>query len=601
MAQQARHSFEDRDGRTSDRSLAGAAALCALIPRLVYLYSVRPHAFFNTALVDAGLYDQWANQILSGDWLSRSLGPTYLSPGYAYALAAIHFIFGSGFMPVFILQSIAGSISCGLVFLICLRSFESRSSAGIAAFISAFYAFSIFIEGTLTTASWIGLFNLSALFLILKSVQKGSLSSSFFAGLSLAASSLFRPNILLAVPLFAAYLWFKSPSPRWRTAVFFLAGLGLLLAPVIVRNGLVVKKFSVVPAASGGMVLYIGNVPEGKALDPDRPEIQGEFFRAEASRRAGRELSSDESSQFWLAQTVMFIRSSPAQWLGMMMNKASSFLNWYEIPSNYHFYFYKEIFPFFKFPFLAYGVVVPLGLLGFVLSIRNFGLGPVHILFLVYVLNALAFLVTAEYRYAAVPPLIIFAGHGLNEIYRAFQSRKFKTVLLYGLLLIPFYVLAYLNMGYHPAFGREYLKLGAAEGNRGNLESAADSFQKAIDHGGEGAAHFNLAEIRLRQNRPDLALGEFESAVRNFKNPADMLLGHLRLGQIYGSLNNLPAAEQQFKSALALEPNSLHAHQNLGNIYYMQKKTSLCRKEWEAALRLNPSDSALKANLQSLR
>jgi tetratricopeptide (TPR) repeat protein len=83
-----------------------------------------------------------------------------------------------------------------------------------------------------------------------------------------------------------------------------------------------------------------------------------------------------------------------------------------EMPQNENSYYqYRREAAVLRLPLLTFTVVGPLGLLGFLLSLKRWReVGLLHLAFLAYVGSLLLFFVTGVYRVPLVPPLLVFSA-----------------------------------------------------------------------------------------------------------------------------------------------------------------------------------------------
>ena len=82
---------------------------------------------------DTADYQSYALGLLNGSGFSADL---YRAPLYPAFLAAVYALLGKGFAAVRIIQAALGAITCGLVFLLARRLFDSPR-AGILAALAA--------------------------------------------------------------------------------------------------------------------------------------------------------------------------------------------------------------------------------------------------------------------------------------------------------------------------------------------------------------------------------------------------------------------------------------------------------------------------------
>jgi hypothetical protein len=110
----------------------------------------------------------------------------------------------------------------------------------------------------------------------------------------------------------------------------------------------------------------------------------------------------------------------------------------------------------------------------------------------------------------------------------------------------------------NPKFHNDLAMLLLAQGR---LDEAARHFHGAIQCPGDyEPAHYGLGLVLRRQNKPALAIGEFETSLRldaaNFKS-------HGNLGFIHLDLGDAQMARKHFESALQINPNDPVAQEGL--------------------------------------
>lgn len=110
----------------------------------------------------------------------------------------------------------------------------------------------------------------------------------------------------------------------------------------------------------------------------------------------------------------------------------------------------------------------------------------------------------------------------------------------------------------------------------------------ATQPSGDAAGHLTAAQTALENGNLVLAEQEYRNAAALDPESARAQFG---LGNVYVRLNHLSEAEAAFKAALALEPNMTSAHVNLGVTYYQMGQLSKAADELNAALRLEPDDA----------
>jgi 4-amino-4-deoxy-L-arabinose transferase-like glycosyltransferase len=239
----------------------------ALVIRAVYVMPQVEIPKIN----DMGVYDQLATNLLSGNGYISQLEPhfrAWRAPGYPFFLLVIYFIFGHHALPVLLLQSLLGALTCVMIYLIGRRIF-SRKIGIIAGFICAVDPEMIhWTAKMLTETLFIFLLALLVLLCLRLTESRRWFLPTIGAGLVLGYATLVRPNILLLIPFLISYFLFFVQVPVRNRMV--LAGIppivcALVILPWTVRNYLVLGKF--VPVASiGGVSLFVGIPPTDKMV-----------------------------------------------------------------------------------------------------------------------------------------------------------------------------------------------------------------------------------------------------------------------------------------------------------------------------------------------
>lgn len=188
--------------RTSGFRISGSNLwlifIAALVVRLVYIGFLREGFYFS----DFRAYDEAAVSLVEG----RGFAVDYSRPPlYPLFLAFNYLLFGIHLFPVRIVQAVLGAYSSVLIFLITRRIFDQKS-ARMAAWISVFYPYYIFISGLLYSTMITAFFLICTIYFLVLATEKHSLSYIFVASVTLGIASLAVPVCLAFAPFLV--LWF---------------------------------------------------------------------------------------------------------------------------------------------------------------------------------------------------------------------------------------------------------------------------------------------------------------------------------------------------------------------------------------------------------
>lgn len=548
-----------------------AIFVLAFALRIIYLLQIRSSPHFFSPTMDPLFHDAWAQNIAGGNWIGGKV--FFRAPFYAYFLAIVYKIFGHDYIIPRLIQHLIGSFSCVLVYLLAKRLFN-RKVAVVSGLIAASYGMLLYFEGELLLDSFLVLFDLLLILLLLKVREVPKLSRWFLCGVVLGFSAITRPNILFFIPF--VWLWifliFKKEKPFKKIRTYsasFLLGSILIISPITLRN-LFVDGDLVLIASQGGINFYIGNNKNSDGMSAIfyKDDWQYRDFQQMAEKEEGGSLKPSEISNFYYRKGIDFLLEDPSHAFNLLVKKLYLFWNRFEISNNQDIYFFQRYSSLIRRLPLGFWLIGPLGLLGMVLSMlvikrpqkvrsnrivdqrRNISLAILFVFS--YLVTVVMFFVTARFRLPAIPFLIIFSGFSLVWLAERFFKKDISSLKLFFLILAPFLILTNSN-AYH-------LRVG--------------DFSQA---------HFSLGNVYLKQGKLDLALAEYDSALA--ANPS-LSRAHLNRGMVFFKKGEYDEAEKEFLTELELNPDEEKAYNNLSAIYLKQGLYHKAEKMAKKAVKL---------------
>ncbi len=612
----------------------------ALAIRLLHLWQMRGTPYFSTLMGDARGYDQWAQRLATGDWVGTDV--FYQAPLYPYFLGAIYAVAGHDLMAVRLVQAALGSVSAVLVAWAVARLVSTRAGI-VAGGLLAVYAPAIFFDG-LIQKSVLDVFFVATALAVIAAISTGGHDRTrlwLALGAVLGGLSLTRENALVLVAVVGVWAWLGVPHRRLsRAAVLgcFAAGLGAVLAPVVIRNA----------AVGGGVYLttsqfgpnfYIGN-HEGadgsySALRFGRgsPEFERVDATELAERAAQRPLTPGEVSSYWTGRAWRFISGQPGAWLKLMARKAALLVNATEALDTESQESYAEwSWPLRAFgPVTHFGVLIPLALVGLWATWPDRRrLWVLYAMGVAFAASTLAFYVFARYRFPLVPLLVLFAAAGLSHGRRAWATRPRREgvgVLTAAVAMAALCQLPLVSSSRSRAITET--NLGAALQDDGRADDAVARYRRALEiqpdyvpaynnlgvalrAGGhtddavrvyrDGLAlrddypdlHYNLANALLALNRPDEAAEHLRKATAGTPDSAG---AHNNLGTALAEKGQFAEAAVEFSVAVALDPTSAKAHRNLGNVLSGLGRADEALVHLTQAVALAPQDAEAQYDL----
>jgi len=409
--------------------------------------------FFNLPILDEKSYVEWAKQIAGGDLLGETI--FYQDPLYPYFLGVIFALFGENYFIVRILHVAMGVGSVALVY------WTGRKLLGpwvgvMAAAALALYHGLYFFELQILKSSMVVL--LSAASCALGVAAADDLRSGWRCGalgLTLGLLTLLRGNFQPALPFLIIWSLLVIRSEPLRQKMLrvglMIAGILLVLAPVTIRNYAVGGEW-VLTTSQAGANFYIGNneLATGRYVTlpfvrPD-PMWEAKDFQVEAEKRAGRGLKPAEVSNFWFSESLKWIRSNPAKAFRLTLHKARLLIHQYEIPDNHSFYLTRQKFvPILWLAILGFGVLwgpALIGVFGLTLTDRR-ALFPT-LFAVLYGLSIIPFYIVDRYRMALCPAIAIFFAAGIFLMARKWRLRQWGGVIIAGVWLLASLLIGFL-------------------------------------------------------------------------------------------------------------------------------------------------------------
>ena len=299
----------------ASRGWLASVLLLAAGLRIAYLVQLRATPWFDHLVVDPEYYDAWARRIAAGDWLGA--GAFYMDPLYPYVLGALYRLTGHDLWCARLLNVACSVGACAGVALLG-RRVGGGAVGGLAALGLALYEPDVFAVGEIDKTS------LSMLLVTITLVLGlgRSIAERAAAGFALGLATLTRGNLIVFAPI----LPFLAPSPpasrpggrRVAGGIACALGFALAIAPVTWRNLRVTGEW-VLTTTQLGQNFYTGNNPENPygaygavSFVRANPHFEEVDFHAVAEERAGRPLTTGETSRFWFRAALAHMAAEPA-------------------------------------------------------------------------------------------------------------------------------------------------------------------------------------------------------------------------------------------------------------------------------------------------
>jgi len=550
---------------------------------------------FRIPVLDAGFYHETARGLLAGTWPGRE--PFFMGPFFSYLLAVVYALPGPDLFSIRLAQLLLGLATIAGSALIARRLFGDVAGS-IAAWLLAFYGPLVFYEQMpLLETSFVCF----CVFLFERTLawrNGAGLRGALPAGLLLGALVALRGTSILYIAPVAALAW---PRLRSKATMAFLAAIVLVVAPFALHNRSAGSR--ALTTTSLGFNLYVGNhegatglfqYPNGWRAETDP---SGRVF---ASGLAGRKLTPDEADAFWRAQTWSFMKENPGATLILALRKVALFAQGEEIPQEESYRFFLRNVPIARAALAGWWLVLPLALAAAIfLRVRPPAFYGLVGFVLVPALVCATFFVTARYRVAAAPFLVILGSAGLASWFvHAPRRRDWAGA---AVALLGAVVLLVLPPPYDPvrAMAREYEHVGLRYQKEGSFWTAEEQYRRAVElNPRDGDAWNNLGTVLVRMEKLSQAEEAFQSAARcEPGNPVPLL----NLGLLRGHERDHAGAERYFRRASEIDPDNVDVLINLGTALAVQERLPEAVTIFERAVHADPANGTAREMLLSAR
>lgn len=576
-----------------------AILIAAFFWRMGFLFQLKNNYIFNLYPGSDSLnYDLWAKRIIQQGLFYTS--PFYGMPLYAFFLAFIYKTISLNLWVVRIIQMILGALNCLLIYLIGKKFFNDKIGF-LSSIIAASYVMLIFYEVILMPVTLIIFLNSILILSFLELMERSVKRNFIFFGVIAGVAGLAEPGIFLFIIGLILALFFCLKN-KTKTEVAFLSfilmvGMCLILSLNIWRNYAFQKDLILVSAHSG-INFYIGNNPQASGYGDIplflRPSQKGHLEDAKliAQEKLKRRLLPSEVSRFWFKQGLNFIKNQPKVFLKLSLKKLFIFWQRFEPVDSVEFTFLEGNNLFLFLMLNSFGLISPLCLLGMFLAFKKFRqLFILYLLIFSQMLAAVLFFVTARYRLAVVPVMIVFCAYCLYWFYLKLKQNQFSKLSFGFLIFIGLFMITnykspnYQGSSFFSAFNKHY-NLGIVNLQNGSFVNAIKELKSAIKISPQDyLAHFALANSYYSAKNFDLAIKEYKAAI--FLNPR-FIDAHFNLGHLYQNMSRFNEAEEEYHEVLNLAPDSLDALYKLAALYKSEGKFKQAIEHFEIIQAIDP-------------
>ncbi len=365
-----------------------ALSLPALALRILYLLEIRKVLFFDHPVLDALEYVRWGREIASG----RLLWPEVRihGPLYPFFLGAVFAISPDNYLLVGLLQAVVGVGSAWIAAMIAKELAEGLLAPVVAFCAIAFGWIFVYYDGQWMPTTFIVFLDLLGAWMTLRAWStEGQMRHAAGAGLAFAGSALAWGPGIAFLPVAALGIAFSRPPmlARWKRAGVSLLAGGVLLAPVMAWNHHLSGKWGLTQG-NGWLNVYIGNNPTADGLPSVRPGIAWEELTEQELQDPG----------MYLLGAYSFWADHPGDALRLAGKKLVLVASDAEVDPSQDIAYFRTASHALSLPWPSSGVLIPLGVVGVVVALRDPRGRRLSTLALAALAVPMAFSVCARYR-----------------------------------------------------------------------------------------------------------------------------------------------------------------------------------------------------------
>ena len=590
-----------------------AILLVGALIRGLYLAEMARAPDFAYPGVDAAYHQYWARSLSTGDWSGYApfadphiqSTPFFRPPGYPYFLALIYKLTHGSDLAARIVQMALGLLSAFLAYKLGRRWFGSAVGLIAAGMMSLYWVF-IYYEGELLEPVLLVVLGLLLIHQLSLLTEKATWPRALISGVLLGLFALCRPNVLLFGIAALIWLWWAAKNRRLalNASIALVLGTVLTISPATIRNYVVARDF--VPISSNmGINLWMGNHEGANGLCGNQIADLGNFGSCfdypslveSIEQKSGRQLKYSEASGYLSNLATEYIKSHPAETLGLMVRKAEYFWSPKEIGHNEEDELERLNSRVLKRMPGGFPIVLGFGLIGAVMlgldsrrkkDARQYAVFLLMALFIVsYFVSFLPFFSAAQYRIPIIPFLMLLAAYGIGRIGQLANSRKYVPMACWLLAGFGVLGLASINLtGYQPDPSKWHYDRAVTFEQLGKPDLAIKEYEEAVRIKPRlWQAHSNLGLLLIEKGRTDDAMSHFFESMAI--NPDDYWSPY-GLGLIYSRQGRYREAVQQYEKAIFLSPGHFMAHHELGLIMLAERQVDAAEMHFQAALQINP-------------
>lgn len=396
----------------------------------IYSFQSAANPLFGAPIVDAAMYDEWANRIVKGQWLWTHI-ELYL-PVYPYFLAILKLLFGQNIMVIRSAQILMGAASAVWLGKTAEQLWNRRAGVITAALIATNWMMAIYECEEYCEVFCIFFQSLTIWLLV---CRPRTWLTLFLAGTAFAISVGARANLMMCLPVIA--LWAFLPNSKLTeptgailqrgamTVIPLALGFALVIGPIAFRNHQLSGKWMLRGLSS--WAFYVAFAPQFEGFLNPAPGVQFYNYMRQPIRDGIRDKGQLEP--YWAEKTKEIVKNQPLSVAKGFLKRCVVFLNARDWSQEFDIDAYRAYSTWLSLPWPHAWLIVPAGLAGVICCTRgNRQRWMLLLFFLAGSLSVVLLKSSSRYRLVSLVLLTMFAGAALDVLFWQIRNRDWKQM-----------------------------------------------------------------------------------------------------------------------------------------------------------------------------
>lgn len=588
-----------------------AIIIVAFIIRLLFIIEILRTPFVEYLFSDSMIYINFADIFLTSNFWSGS-EPFYIAPLYPVLISIFRFVFSDNNFIIYLSQAILSSAAIFFIYLTA-KNIGNKNMALVSAIIAALFDSYIFYSGLIFSETY-EIFLVAVLaFLLSDNVNLSKGKIWFGIGLLLGTLTLLSASYLFFILIFMIYGFFSKKistiagSVKRKMILLLVSGVLIIILPFTLINLIVSDQF-VLFNTGIGINFNLANNSDANGISPSSNfDLEKDpSGKISASNYLVKKISASDASSYWYGKTIDNIIDNPGKFLVLLAQKTFLFFDTNHFPTSsiVDINFYEDNFSnILKLPFISYGLVSILFLLGFVLYLKEKKKSNIILLMLVSIFISIIFsYVNVRTKLGITPLLIVFSSYGIVKTFEVIKTGNLR-ILSVPIIVILLFILTNSFIIKKPEFSNydAYYHFGEIAENEERYEEAIYNYNRSLMLNDRYETLLSLGNTFAKKQDFTNSLSAYNEAEK--RNADDYYL-HFNKGIVFANNGNYEKALESYTKSLNLNPDYPLTYRNIGILFYVSENYTEALKYFNKFLSLSDdqeTNALVKKDIENIK